>query len=61
MNNTKKKPAEKLNERTVETLIREALSLGMRVVHHPYRKANAMSLRKFAELRRMQMRQSAEA
>lgn len=61
MGNATKKPAAKLNECTVETLIHEALALGLRVVHHPYRKANAMSLRKFAELRRMQMCQSAEA
>lgn len=48
--------------RTVQTLIDEAKSLGLRVVHRPDQsKSNVVSIQQAAEERRMQMCASPEA
>jgi len=54
--------AENTDIRTVQTIIDEAKSLGLRVVHHPDPKpSKVVNIKEAAELRRMQMCTSPEA
>lgn len=54
--------AENIDIRTVQTLIDEAIALGMRVVHRPeHKQNNLINIYDAAENRRMQMCVSPEA
>jgi hypothetical protein len=56
------KISENTSIRTIETLINEAKSLGLRVVHRPdSMKSNVVSMREAADQRRQQMCVSPEA
>jgi hypothetical protein len=56
------KISENTSIRTIETLINEAKSLGLRVVHRPdSMKSNVISMREAADQRRQQMCVSPEA